>query len=317
MGLGCCRVHDKVITDIVKQRQVGSRENAKDYLISRGNPIRWCMRLPYMMRSILPLAMLPALLVSCGSGDLAVGESTRIEIVSPLGHTLDCPDELVAGTVRTLPEEDAGAATALQAAEDHALYLNNKGSFEPAPGSSTAFLLVDRAGQRLAWLSTAEGANGWFVVSVEECGSVPGGVLLTPGGPCIDQPDDYGDSSLFVAAAGIEALAALNFVEAGYCPRTGGGGSGYNADGFLVTLDDTLLTMVPEEPLTISGPGYFAAELTSTWEIIDVQADPVAGQVWTLQAPAEPGSYRVDLRLEWAEGKSHHAILVDVVAAQP
>lgn len=156
-----------------------------------------------------------------------------------------------------------------------------------------------------------------ILVLVAGC-STTAAIEPTPGGPCIDGPNTFvGESGLTVGAGAEEVLAAFNFGALEYCPgHKYEGRIGAEADGFLLTLDDTVLHTEPGSTITVRGPGYPGARLTAGLKVISDLIDPENGRVWQLQAPQEPGRHEVDLYLDWEEGRAHYAFLIDTGASQ-
>ena len=140
---------------------------------------------------------------------------------------------------------------------------------------------------------------------------------LTSSGPCVDGFDRVsGESGLTVEAGADQVSAALGFEELEYCPGHDYAGQvGLSADGFLATLDETVVHAEPGSTITVNGPGYPGAKLRAGLEMKSDVLTFDNERVWELLAPEEPGRYEVDLFLDWDEGKAHYAFVAVVPGA--
>jgi hypothetical protein len=165
----------------------------------------------------------------------------------------------------------------------------------------------------LGLLATLAGGCG-EIASVEP-GTTARDAVTTPpepGGPCVNAGGELlGDSAVFVVGREGDVEASLGSLTAEGCPGAGFDGA-LVADGFLVTLDDAVVTVEPGGFVTVRGPGYRRADLRATWEVVDAVQTPDGGQVWTLQAPGTAGELQVDLDFDWAEGVAGYAFLANV-----
>jgi hypothetical protein len=88
------------------------------------------------------------------------------------------------------------------------------------------------------------------------------------------------------------------------CPGIDATGGLLEADGFYLTLEDSLVTVLPGQELHIRGPGFRAAQLTAGWVVDTAGTADHDGTVWTLLAPQQPCRYEIDLGLTWAKGQA-------------
>jgi hypothetical protein len=114
------------------------------------------------------------------------------------------------------------------------------------------------------YVTHSDPGDGAWMVSID-AGSLGGVVTIEvdparqrPEGPCLDESSElYGESGLLVLAAGVELEASLNFEEVAYCPgHEYEGRGGFNADGFLCTLEDNVLEVPAGSAIAVVGAGY-------------------------------------------------------------
>jgi len=111
------------------------------------------------------------------------------------------------------------------------------------------------------YVTHSDPGDGAWMVSIDAI-SLGGVVTIEvdparqrPEGSCLDESSElYGESGLLVLAAGVEPEASLNFEEVGYCPgHEYEGRGGFNADGFLYTLEDNVSRCPLARPLPLSA----------------------------------------------------------------
>ena len=117
--------------------------------------------------SVVTVILCGVLLFGCA------GESARIEVTTPSGGLLDCPDENVAYSAGGLPDPAAVGAESAQDALDQLGLSRPPGvaRVEATTSTEVTFLFENEDADRLGRVVAGLDDRGWFVVVLEKCGT--------------------------------------------------------------------------------------------------------------------------------------------------
>ncbi len=158
------------------------------------------------------------------------------------------------------------------------------------------------------------------VVALSACdgdgGDADGSTTTLPG-PCAMSTDQLvGQPGLEVVAGDQSIKASLNYATYRYCRgHESEGLEATHSDGFLLTLEDRVVTAEPGTLVEVRGPGYPGGVLQSSATIEAAPDEASSDPVWALRLPESDGDHEIQLSLRWSGGEAEYAFIARIGTA--